>query len=42
VVKAGFDRDLATFLVHDLKGVVDYLSQMKEPMPPQPGEAFHH
>jgi glutamate decarboxylase len=42
VVKSGFDRDLARFLVDDLKGVVDYLSQMKQPMPPQPGEAFHH
>ncbi|HEY3723993.1 MAG TPA: glutamate decarboxylase, partial [Acidimicrobiia bacterium] len=42
VVKAGFDRDLARFLVDDLKGVVDYLSQMKQPMPQQPGESFHH
>jgi glutamate decarboxylase len=42
VVKSGFDRDLARFLVDDLKGVVDYLSQMKEPLPPQKGEAFHH
>jgi glutamate decarboxylase len=42
VVKAGFDRDLARFLIDDLKGVVEYLSQMKQPMPPQPGEAFHH
>jgi glutamate decarboxylase len=42
VVRNGFTRDLADFLVTDLERVVEYLDQLQAPLPEQPGEGFHH
>lgn len=42
VVKNGFTRDLGGFLVEDLARVVEYLSCLAAPLPPEEGEGFHH
>jgi glutamate decarboxylase len=42
VVKNGFTRDLADFLVDDLETVVTYLTRVKGSLPAEPGESFHH
>ncbi len=42
VVRNGFTRDLADFLVTDLENVVTYLERLESPLPPEPGEHFHH
>src|SRR4051812_23860847 len=42
VVRNGFTRDLADFLVADLTTVVEYLDRLEGPLPAEPGETFHH
>jgi glutamate decarboxylase len=42
VVKNGFTRDLADFLLDDLGRAVDYLQRLDGPLPAEPGEVFHH
>ncbi len=43
VVRNGFDHDLADLLIADIRGAVDYLSQLKTPLPPAPSpHNFHH
>jgi len=42
VVKNGFTRDLAEFLIADLQTVLDYLGQLTAPLPVEDGEGFHH
>jgi glutamate decarboxylase len=43
VVRNGFSRDLADLLVADLQRHVDYLSQLRAPMPrDENAESFHH
>jgi glutamate decarboxylase len=42
VVRNGFTRDLADFLVADLQRAVGYLSRIETRLPPVEGESFHH
>jgi glutamate decarboxylase len=42
VVRNGFTRDLADFLITDLKRVIAYLDRLESALPAEPGEAFHH
>jgi glutamate decarboxylase len=42
VVRNGFTRDLADLLLEDLHRVTEYLAQLSGPLPPDPGESFHH
>jgi glutamate decarboxylase len=42
VVRNGFTRDLADFLVTDLENVFTYLERLESPLPSEPGEHFHH
>ncbi len=42
VVKNGFTRDLADFLVDDLATSVEYLKRVEGSLPAEPGEGFHH
>jgi glutamate decarboxylase len=42
VVKNGFTRDLADFLLADLKSVLQYLDGLESPLPIEAGEGFHH
>ncbi len=42
VVRNGFTRDLADFLITDLEAVVAYLERLEGALPAEPGEGFHH
>ena len=42
VVRNGFTRDLADFLVADLERVVAYLERCESPLPAEAGESFRH
>ena len=42
VVKNGFTRDLGDFLIEDLNRVIEYLSRLEHPLPPDEGEGFKH
>ena len=42
VVKNGFTRDLGDFLIEDLKRVIEYLSRLEHPLPPEEGDGFKH
>jgi glutamate decarboxylase len=42
VVKNGFTKDLADFLISDLETVVEYLTRVEGSLPAEPGESFHH
>lgn len=42
VVRNGFTRDLGELLLADLKLAVEYLDQLKEPLPPKLGAGFKH
>jgi glutamate decarboxylase len=42
VVRNGFTTDLADLLLVDLRGVIEYLEQLRSPLPALPGEGFRH
>ena len=43
VVRNGFDRDLADLLIADIGATVEYLAELKTPLPPDLSpHNFHH